>query len=198
MKKLELLNHFIIANGYKSYLEIGTQYTYKNFDSIMVFDKVGIDPYPMTPTTHHVTSDEYFKNIANGRKFDLIFIDGLHHNEQVVKDVLNSLDHLNDNGTIVVHDCLPTTEIMQVREDHGGEWTGDVWKAIAFLRITRDDLDIEVLDMDYGCGVIRRGNSQKYIPESIDWTTWDYYQKHKAEMLNIKPPPTYFHTWAAK
>ena len=189
MKKWQLLNLFVFAHGYKSYLEIGTQYTHKNFDKILCDDKVGIDPFPLTPTTHQVTSDEYFKNIANGRKFDLIFIDGLHHNEQVVKDILNSLDHLNDDGTIVVHDCLPTTELMQVRDDHGGEWTGDVWKAIAFLRITRDDIDIRTYDMDYGCAVIRKGRQIKYEPKTLNWNTWEYFQEHKSEMMLIVQEP---------
>jgi len=183
MQKWQLLNLFVWAHDYKSYLEIGTQFTHKNFDKILCEEKVGIDPFPSSPTTHAVTSDEYFKNIANAKKFDLIFIDGLHHCEQVVIDINNSLNHLNKNGTIVVHDVLPTTELMQVREDHGGEWTGDVWKAIALLRITRDDLDIRTYEMDYGCAIIRKNKSEKYIPESANWNTWEYYEKHKKEML---------------
>ena len=48
---------------------------------------------------------------------------------------------------------------MQARDDHGGEWTGDVWKAIAELRVETIDLDIKVVDTDYGCGIIRRGTN---------------------------------------
>ena len=51
---------------------------------------------------------------------------------------------------------------MQQRDDNGGEWTGDVWKAIAKIRIERDDLQIKVIDTDYGCGIIRIGENKKY------------------------------------
>lgn len=190
MKKAQLLNLLILKYGYKSYLEIGTQYTHKNFDLIMCEDKVGVDPFPLSPTTHQVTSDEYFSKIANGRKFDLIFVDGLHHSEQVVKDIVNSISHLNDNGRIVIHDCLPTTYEMQVRNDHGGEWTGDVWKAIVLLRTFRDDLFFTTYDMDYGCCVIKRAKSKLYIPHSPSYMDWNYFDQHRKDMMNIVDAPS--------
>ena len=70
-------------------------------------------------------------------KYDIIFIDGLHHDYQVIRDIENSLNHLSDNGVIVCHDCLPFSEVMQRQEECYGEWTGDVWKAIAKFRIER-------------------------------------------------------------
>ena len=51
-----------------------------------------------------MTSDEYFSKFKD--KFDIIFIDGLHHYEQVKKDIFNSLEILNSNGIILMHDCL--------------------------------------------------------------------------------------------
>ena len=45
-----------------------------------------------------MTSDEYFKKFKD--KFDLIFIDGLHHYNQVEKDIYNSLEILNDKRII--------------------------------------------------------------------------------------------------
>ena len=52
-----------------------------------------------------MTSDEFFSQ--NKETFDLIFIDGLHIHEQVLKDIDNSLNVLNENGVILLHDCLP-------------------------------------------------------------------------------------------
>ena len=64
---------------------------------------------------------------------------------------------------------------MQEREDHGGEWTGDVWKAIAELRVERIDLDIKVVNTDYGCGIIRRGTNIPYHPLIENYKTYSYY-----------------------
>ena len=59
-----------------------------------------------------MTSDEFFEQ--NKEKFDIVFIDGLHHSEQVYKDILNSLNILNEDGTIICHDMNPTEEFRQI------------------------------------------------------------------------------------
>lgn len=184
MKRTEIINILIAKFGYKSYLEIGTQDPTSNFELINAKCKVSIDPYPRGEVTFVGTSDEYFESISDDVKYDIIFIDGLHHSDQVLKDIENSLNHLSDNGTIVCHDCLPTTEKMQERNDHGGEWTGDVWKAIAELRVERIDLDIRVVDTDYGCGIIRRGTNIPYEPNIENYKTYAYYSTHR-HMLNV-------------
>lgn len=184
MKRTDIINTLIAQCGYKSYLEVGTQDPTSNFDKINAECKVSVDPFPRGEVTFVGTSDEYFDSIDVNSKFDIIFIDGLHHSDQVLKDIQNSLNHLSENGTIVCHDCLPTTEKMQERDDHGGEWTGDVWKAIAELRVERIDLDIKVVDTDYGCGVIRRGTNIPYTPNGY-YLTYDFYSKHKNSMLNV-------------
>ncbi len=42
-----------------------------------------------------------------------------------------------------------------------GPWTGDVWKAWVKWRAMRDDLDMVVVNLDSGCGVITRGKQKK-------------------------------------
>ena len=187
MYRWELLNLLAFKYRYNDYLEIGCQNVNVNFNKIIAFNKISVDPEPVFEVHHKCTSDEFFSR--NLRFFDLIFIDGLHHYEQVLKDVNNALNCLLPNGTIVVHDCLPTTEVMQQREDNGGEWTGDVWKAIAILRVTRPDLTISVVDTDYGCGLIKKGFSKTYIPLYQNYLNWEYYFRHKTEMLNVIPKP---------
>jgi hypothetical protein len=185
MKRTDIINALVKKYGYTSYLEVGTQDPTSNFDLINVECKVSIDPFPIGEVTFVGTSDEYFESITDDVKFDIIFIDGLHHDEQVLKDIENSLNHLSENGTIVCHDCLPTTEDMQARDDHGREWTGDVWKAIAELRVETIDLDIKVVDTDYGCGIIRRGTNIPYEPINNNYKIYAYYNLHKNKMLNI-------------
>ena len=53
---------------------------------------------------HRTTSDEYFIN--NKYKFDLIYIDGNHHSDNVLRDARNSFKLLNKGGFIVFDDFL--------------------------------------------------------------------------------------------
>lgn len=188
MKRTDIINTLIQKYNYKSYLEVGTQNSDLNFNLIKIEYKVSIDPFPRGEVTFIGTSDEYFESISDEVKFDIIFIDGLHHDDQVLKDIKNSLNHLLENGTIICHDCLPTTELMQVRDIHNGEWTGDVWKAIAELRVETIDLDIKVVNTDYGCGIIRRGINIPYVPIVENYKTYEYYNVHKYKMLNVISP----------
>jgi hypothetical protein len=198
MKRTNIINNFIEKLGYENYLEIGTQNPNGNFNHINIKNKISVEPFPPNGLNKEDysfvgTSDEYFASITEDVKFDIIFIDGLHQYDQVLIDIENSLNHLSENGTIVCHDCLPYTERMQEREDPGGEWTGDTWKAIAQLRVESIDLDIKVVDTDYGCGIIRRGTNIPYITNE-NYKTYTHYSNRKNELLNVISPEN-FTTW---
>ena len=95
------------------------------------------------------------------RKFDLIFIDGLHEAEQVLRDVDNALEALNPNGIILVHDAKPlfADEATFPMPKDIVFWNGTVWKAIAYLR-TKPHFDVATADFDWGIAVIKlRPNS---------------------------------------
>ncbi|MBM3297270.1 MAG: class I SAM-dependent methyltransferase [Candidatus Aminicenantes bacterium] len=128
-----------------------------------------------------MTSDEFFA--ANKSSFDLIFIDGLHHRDQVERDILNALAVLNPGGTIVVHDCNPGDESMQVVPQSQEEWTGDVWKAWVKLRATRFDLRMFVVDVDYGCGVIRRRKPDTMRTRGD--MPYAVFDKNRRDLLNL-------------
>ena len=98
-----------------------------------------------------MTSDDFFKQ--NKSTFDLIFIDGLHVYEQVLKDIENSLKVLNDNGVILIHDCLPAKIWHQTIPQTHSSWNGDVWKSIVKSR-TRIDIDTYTIEADQGLGLI--------------------------------------------
>ena len=63
------------------------------------------------------------------------------------------------------------------------EWTGDCWKAWVKLRSERDDLNMLVVDTDYGCGIISKGK-QKKIKISGD-LTWELLDSNRKELLNL-------------
>lgn len=134
-----------------------------------------------------MTSDNFFNIIDISQKYDIIFIDGLHHAEQVDKDIENSLQHLNDNGIIVVHDCNPPEYEIQTVPRKTGIWNGDVWKSIVKLRCTRPDLAVRVVDTDWGIGIIHPGSQQLYNIQSYDQivNNWDYFDANREEILNI-------------
>jgi predicted O-methyltransferase YrrM len=112
--RTDLINYIIETKKYKSYLEIGC-FNNQNYDKIIATVKVGIDP--KSGGTIRKTSDDFFSE--NNQTFDLIFIDGLHHSEQVTKDVDSSLKFLNQNGEIVLHDYNPLTEDAQKVPSNG-------------------------------------------------------------------------------
>jgi predicted O-methyltransferase YrrM len=181
MNRIDIINGLIKKNGYKYYLEIGVQNGHC-FSQIEAQKKTGVDPDKSSAATVHKTSDEFFK--ANKYKFDIIFIDGLHHADQVVKDINNSLACLNKGGAIVMHDCLPTSKRMQeIPLQEQCEWTGDTWKAFVEFRKTRSELTMHTVDTDWGCGIITIG-AQDCI--SVDSKlTYENYLINKKEWLNV-------------
>jgi hypothetical protein len=184
MDRIKLLNYLIITKGYEKYLEIGCAGN-TCFNAVLASWKVGVDP--VSGGTLRLISDEFFK--VNCMNFDLVFIDGLHEASQAVRDVQNALKFLNPGGCIVLHDCLPKTEKQQDISDGPhrlGEWTGDIWKAIAYFR-TFHDLDTAVGDFDWGCGVIfKRANSHLInLNSSWDELIWDDFVRHGKEWLRV-------------
>ena len=157
MKRFDIINHLIKVNNYKTFLEIGTQ-EHINISNIDIDKKISVDPDPEVNADYILPSDMFFEQ--NTEKFDIIFVDGLHHADYVYRDIINSLKVLNLGGCIVVHDVLPysyESQLIPLEKtlEHGsGIWNGDVWKAWIKLRTERKDLSMKVVNTDHGCGII--------------------------------------------
>ena len=95
----DLIEYLINKYGYSDYLEIGCDQD-QLFSKIKIQNKVCVDP--SSGGNVRKTSDEFFKE--NKKKFDIVFIDGLHTYDQVKKDILNSVNCLKENGIVLVHD----------------------------------------------------------------------------------------------
>lgn len=166
MNRGDIVNNFIKKLNYKTYLEIGygNGHTFHRIQ-LPLENKIGVDGGNGTPGgdlfVTRMTSDEFFElnKIELNKKFDIIFIDGSHLCEDVEKDMINSLQCLNEGGTIVMHDCNPENIYFQERTQSPfvSGWMGDTWKAFVKFRSTRSDLEMYVVDTDCGCGVIRLG-----------------------------------------
>lgn len=183
MNRTTLINHIVRKNRAKSYLEIGV-WNGENFQQISCRHKIGVDPDPSSPATLNITSDEFFAK--NNETFDIIFIDGLHHADQVEKDILNSLKILNDGGTIICHDMSPAEEAHQVIPFNGGIWNGDCWRAFVSLRQKRNDLIMYTVDTDYGCAIIKKGYQDLLIiNDEINYNNFDKNRKHWLNLISV-------------
>jgi hypothetical protein len=192
-KRYDLINY--IAEQYDSndYLEIGVN-DGSCIRKIRIPNKDGVDPSPnselgfgepVPEINYQVTSDYFFDNYAY-KKYDVIFIDGLHHAEQVDVDIQNSLKYLNDGGFILLHDCNPPEYEIQLVPRQTGIWNGDVWKSIVKLRCTDPSLEINVIDTDWGIGLIKKGEQEIYTKASLEeCLEWNYFDKNRDELLNI-------------
>jgi len=152
-----------------------------------------------------MTSDDFFK--INKQKFDIIFIDGMHEFHFVYRDIINSLDILNENGVIVLHDCNPENEVIQMVPETkdgiwtnqewvdfaenwrklsvDGNWSGDCWKAIVKFRSLHNNFKTFVIDTDFGVGIITK--STKSVEPLIlnEELTYKNLEKNRKEWLNL-------------
>ena len=180
--RYDLMQHIIDKYHFTNYLEIGCDKN-QTFSKIKINNKVGVDP--ISGGTFRDTSDNFF--IQNLDKFDIIFIDGLHHYDQVTNDIQNSLKILNNGGFILVHDCLPRTMAQQAVPRYRGSWNGDVWKSIVKFR-TQKDLNIFTCEIDFGIAIITKENNSRILELSMEnfknLKFKDYYYNHQ-EFMNI-------------
>ena len=179
-----IVQDVINKKNYKSYLEIGC-FDNELFNNIKCDKKVGVDPY--TGGTIRKTSNKFFEE--NKDKFDCIFIDGLHNYLQVKKDINNSLNFLNHNGIILLHDCLPNNYFEQATPRSQFTWNGDVWKAVVECR-TKENLDTYTCYADFGIGVIFNRKNRNFLKlDNKDFSKIkfsDYFYNHKKFMNLIE------------
>jgi len=179
MIRTDIINYYLDrAASPKFYLEIGIRNLNDNFDRIRADHKDGVDPNPACKSNYVMTSDVFFSR--NTTSYDLVFIDGLHSDEQVTRDILSSLKFIKDKGTIVLHDCNPPTERSQKLR-----LNGTVWKAFVKFRMEREDLEMFVIDTDCGVGVIKPNSKQKNFQCAEDIYNYKIFNKYRKEALNL-------------
>jgi len=180
--RYDIIKKVIEEKKYSSYLEIGC-FEDETFNKINIDKKIGVDPN--SGGNVRLTSDNFFK--INKDTFDIIFIDGLHTFEQVKKDITNSLNILNKNGVLLLHDCLPQKIRDQASPRAHEHWNGDVWKAIVECR-TQKDIDTYTCLADQGIGVIFKRPNHNIL--NLKYKNFkkikfkDYYYNYK-EYMNL-------------
>jgi hypothetical protein len=147
VRRLSHLAKFVDA---QSYLEIGV-FDGSTFNDVEITNKDAVDPRFhfdvrafATPTVRffEVTSDDFFLHFHNGKRYDLIFIDGLHTFEQTFRDFCASLAATHDRTVWLIDDVFPVDiysahpdqkTALRSRHATGNKrkaWHGDVYKVI--------------------------------------------------------------------
>jgi hypothetical protein len=189
MKRSDVINQIIKKYNYDNpnYLEVGV-YTGSTFCEIMTNNKDGVDPEHYCKSNYvnyKMTSDEFFEKHVN-KKYDIIFIDGLHTAYQVTVDLYNSIKNLNNGGFIVLDDVYPHSEEEQksLNIRFGVPQTGDVWKGVYHII----DHLTEICEDIYFIKNTERGNLVLQIKDttnniSIDKTipTTNFDGRHPSE-----------------
>jgi len=187
MHKYKILSFFHEIYNPQLYFEIGVD----RGTSIRLAKckAIGVDPEPNIggnvneAEIYQLTSDEFFeRNLLNNRIPDLVFIDGLHHFDQVLRDLRNTERNCRKDTIILIDDVLPSHPGQTTREWQPGAWTGDVWKIIPILKKYRPDLKIILLDSaPTGLMVVTNLDSENI-------SLWNNYDEAVKEWIDKEVP----------
>jgi hypothetical protein len=188
VRRFHIINYLIRKYNLVNYLEIGV-FNAENIRQILAPHKDAVDPGAegiVAPEVNFpMTSDEFFSLVKGHEdiKYDIIFIDGLHHADQVIKDIHNSLNHLVDGGFIVMHDCNPPSYEAQKIPRETVAWNGDTWKAYVSFKINNPKYKSCVIDTDFGVGIIQKTRGTYNIGDlNLDYST---LEKDRVNLLNL-------------
>jgi hypothetical protein len=166
----------------RKYLEIGVEKG-ETFTDIRITERTAVDPAFAFDTTalananthfHQKPSDQFFAEISGNSLFDLIFIDGLHQFEQVVRDFSNAIIHSHSGSVIVLDDTKPIDifsanpnrdDAIRFRRRTGVEdaaWHGDVYKIVFYLHDFWPALSYRT--------IVGSGNPQTFVWRSSNFT----------------------------
>lgn len=177
-----LVNYLIskVSRSDARYLEIGCDQD-RLFETVPTMQKIGVDP--SRGGNRRMTSDEFFS--SNGDQFDVVFIDGLHHYDQVHRDVSNALKVIPLGGWVLLHDMLPRSW----RENHVPRigmrnWTGDVWK-VAFELVETPGVRFRIVLIDNGVGIVQKLDETVELADQspvLALSQFDYLADHIKEL----------------
>ena len=154
----------------KSYLELGI-HKGTTFGVIGAKRKVSVDLYQ--PAMFQMSTDDYFVQLDLNEKFDVIFIDANHNFDFVVRDFNNSVEHLNKDGIIFIHDLVPPAI-----KDIIPEICGDGFKLLCWA--FDKNIEFYTLDGDYGLTVF------PFLSKKMDDVEKKYFQTVEYSDLQIR------------
>ena len=170
MNYIDFLSELTEKRSIKRYIEIGVRsgelFSNVHAEFAIAVDKrfdisSNIAKNKKVVHLYQEASDDFFsrKNINSVLEGfpQIVFLDGMHVFEYLLRDFFNSEGLCDKNSLIIAHDCIPLNEEMADRDEttakqrtietrFHGWWTGDVWKIVPILKRYRPDLKLWLLD----------------------------------------------------
>jgi hypothetical protein len=210
--KMQIVNYLAAVNGYRHYLEVCTSITgnlYREVDRHLFVscrrlmykcnadfdDGLGIDF--RSPDSE---IDECLSQLVKTEVCpDIVLVDPWHEYDTSFRDISKAFELVPLGGSVVVHDCLPPNLSVASPQYVPGDWCGVTYKAYVDFVAGRTDLNFKTVNIDYGCGVIRKaGLYHRILPDLApaekliqSWRTLEgssafcFFQKHAKELLNL-------------
>jgi hypothetical protein len=208
--KTDIINWLGWQYGYTRYLEIATSHTglmfgrisagvYSDISRVLYHAPLDFDD-GHTITCRDTSTDSttcLTGLIEAGRRFDVVFIDGYHEYASSRRDLELGLQLLAPGGMLVAHDCYPLHESVAVPHYIDGGWMGVSYLAFLDLAKERPDLVHNVIDLDWGCGLLyprqsvpgrvddEEGDSPREALLSVDYHDWRTFQDNAPAVLNL-------------
>lgn len=140
------------------YLEIGVDQGH-TFHKLQAAEKYAVDvkfafdvPHAKSSSEnvntyyYEMPSDDFFTLEAGSqKKFDVVFIDGLHTFDQTLRDFFHASYALNEGGVIIIDDVMPSSYAASIPDldltrkfwtataNPDGAWMGDVFRLVFFI-----------------------------------------------------------------
>ena len=149
----------------ESYLEVGI-FKGATFQSVIAGNKWGVDidpafditKLPRSTTVFVKPSDNFFAELNSDNMFDMIYIDAEHTFAQAYRELVHSVNHLNNWGVVLLDDTVPFDGVAAISDEseskrealrvHGSnKWShqGDVWKLILQVSEFHKDLIVRTV-----------------------------------------------------
>lgn len=212
--KMEIVGLLAARHGFTRYLELCTATTgwhYAALDRRVLTSAHRLmyncpaqfdDGHPIDFRSESFDISECIAEIRRRRmRFDIILVDPWHEFHTSSRDLNVAFDLIDDGGILVVHDCVPPDISVATPHFIPGSWCGVTYKAFLYFVSIRRALDYHTVDIDYGCGVIRkRGRRRSYDLEQFSlWQQWletendheqsfRFFDTHKKALLNLVGP----------
>jgi hypothetical protein len=162
----ELIEHLAKWIKPVNYLEIGVRHgtTYnfvRNYSKTCYLVDLNFLDIEYTDNTikYEMSSDEFFNQIEKNLKFDLVFIDGDHSKEQVLKDFINVKDMVIDDGFIILHDTYPCDKRMTIPSHSNNCWE----TMLEIKQKYSDEWEYITLPFNPGLTLLKKMNINKQI-----------------------------------
>jgi glycosyltransferase involved in cell wall biosynthesis len=190
LKTYDVINKILEKIKVDRYLEIGASGG-DTLRHVKATFRVGVDPRPqergLTTATEFfsISSDEFFARGNAVGTFGVTLVDGLHHADQVYRDIENAC---RVSDVVVVPNTNPISEILQVVPYLGGDWTGDVWKAVARVRAEGQHA-VRTINAGFGISVILSDRGEE-VPD-FPREAWHDLEIYRADILGLIQPNTW-------